>query len=181
MPEITTITSEALQAEVRRLLPSQRGFGGDLEASNVIQPIVDLTPTADGSSLRADLQSAVSFGRIIEGQRRTAGTSNILSTPGFYKYNFVLSVLSANVAFTNSAVIHINDGSTNKIVHRIQNNSNTTPEPPQTIFGEGVLFLQTGDAVELVVDGNDGYVAFTGWQIADVYGNFVNPDGFTFE
>ena len=32
MPEITTITSESLQAEVRRLLPSQRGFGSDLEA-----------------------------------------------------------------------------------------------------------------------------------------------------
>ena len=49
--EITPITSEALQAVIRRLLPSQRGFGDDLQATNLITPIIDLTPTAEGSSI----------------------------------------------------------------------------------------------------------------------------------
>ena len=32
MPQITSVTSESLQATVRRLLPSQVGFGEDLQA-----------------------------------------------------------------------------------------------------------------------------------------------------
>ena len=38
MPQITPITSEALQAKIRQLLPSQIGFGEDLQAQNVIVP-----------------------------------------------------------------------------------------------------------------------------------------------
>ena len=42
MAEIIRITSEALQATIRRLLPSQTGFGDDLQATNLITPIIDL-------------------------------------------------------------------------------------------------------------------------------------------
>ena len=45
--ETAPVTSEALQSTVRRLLPSQQGFGSDLEATNLIQPVIDLTPTAE--------------------------------------------------------------------------------------------------------------------------------------
>jgi len=62
LPQIIRLTSEALQASIRRLLPSQQGFGLDLEATNVITPIIDLTPTAEGSELRQDLQSALAYG-----------------------------------------------------------------------------------------------------------------------
>ena len=48
-PEIITVNSEALEATVRDLLPSQNGFGSELQASNIITPIIDLTPTAEGS------------------------------------------------------------------------------------------------------------------------------------
>ena len=51
MAQIINITSEALQATIRRLLPSQQGFGEDLQATNVVQPIIDLTPTAEGTVL----------------------------------------------------------------------------------------------------------------------------------
>ena len=61
MAQLIRITSEALQATVRRLLPSQQGFGEDLEASNVIQPIIDLTPTAEGNQLPFNLASAINF------------------------------------------------------------------------------------------------------------------------
>ena len=53
MSQIIPIVSEALQATVRRLLPSQNGFGEDLQASNVIVPIVNLTPSAEGTELRS--------------------------------------------------------------------------------------------------------------------------------
>ena len=51
MAQLISITSEALQATIRRLLPSQQGFGEDLQASNVITPVIDVTPTAEGLSL----------------------------------------------------------------------------------------------------------------------------------
>ena len=58
MPQIIDITSEAIQATIRRLLPSQKGFGVDMQASNVITPIIDVTRTADGTQLPAELQYA---------------------------------------------------------------------------------------------------------------------------
>ena len=61
MAQITTVTSEALQATLRRLLPSQQGFGEDLQASNVITPIIDLTPSAEGSILPDYLQTALTL------------------------------------------------------------------------------------------------------------------------
>ena len=55
VPEIITVNSEALQATVRNLLPSQNGFGSELQASNIITPVIDLTPSAEGTVLRQDL------------------------------------------------------------------------------------------------------------------------------
>lgn len=181
MPEITTITSESLQAEVRRLLPSQRGFGSDLEAQNVIVPIVDLTPTAEGSSLREDLQTAISFGAITYALQISAGTNTVQNTPGFYKYVAELSVLSSGTAGQNQANININDGVGNKTIHQLRNNSDGNPEEPQTVTVSGTVFLRTGDALTARVGGNDGYVSISSWPIADVNGNLINPSGFSFE
>ena len=64
-PEIITVNSEILQTQIRDLLPSQNGFGSELQASNVITPIIDLTATAEGSSLGSDLQTALAFGSIL--------------------------------------------------------------------------------------------------------------------
>lgn len=180
MPEITTITSESLQAEVRRLLPSQRGFGGDLEAQNVIVPIIDLTPTAEGSALRDDLQTASSFVNVTAANSRNAGAVTLLSSPGFYKYKAALSILSAGSADSNVARIDIKDGLGAKLLHMLANNSDTAPEEPNTIAVEGICFLRTGDS--LVIDTTlDARITISAWPIADVNGNFINPGGFSFE
>ena len=84
MAQITTITSEALQSTIRRLLPSQQGFGEDLEASNVIQPIIDLTPTAEGTQLPFDLQTAINF-TDATAFKAQGSTVTVASTPGFYR------------------------------------------------------------------------------------------------
>ena len=62
VPEIITVNSETLQAQIRDLLPSQAGFGSELRASNVITPIIDLTATAEGSGLPQDFARALAFG-----------------------------------------------------------------------------------------------------------------------
>ena len=62
MAEIVPVVSEALEAQIRSLLPSQRGFGEDLQASNVIFPIIDLTPAAEGTTVPQYQQQAIAFG-----------------------------------------------------------------------------------------------------------------------
>ena len=63
MAQEFTIKSEAIESKINQLLPTQGGFqpGVDFSASTMVIPIVDLTETAEGSSLRQDLQSALSL------------------------------------------------------------------------------------------------------------------------
>ena len=59
VPEIITVNSESLQTQIRDLLPSQNGFGSELQASNVITPIIDLTSAAEGTGLPQILQQSI--------------------------------------------------------------------------------------------------------------------------
>jgi hypothetical protein len=183
MPEITTITSESLQAEVRRLLPSQRGFGTDLEAQNVIVPIVDLTPTAEGSALREDLQTAVSFGALTTVRRdnQPTGISTVISTPGFYKYIVTMAILSDNVASVFEVSLLLEDGGINKGVQELRNSADASGQEPLVVFNEGVIFLDTGQSLRINNVGVDTFIQCSVWQIADVNGNLINPSGFSFE
>ena len=83
MAQIISITSEALQATVRRLLPSQRGFGEDLQATNVVTPIIDLTPSAQGADTPTDLRRALGFGSITSFDVANT-TTTLVNTPGFF-------------------------------------------------------------------------------------------------
>ena len=84
MAEIVPVVSEALEAQIRNLLPSQRGFGEDLQASNVITPIIDLTSAAEGSSTPQFLQTALAFGSQTEFQAENS-TVVLANSPGFYR------------------------------------------------------------------------------------------------
>ena len=108
MAQLIRITSEALQATIRRLLPSQQGFGEDLQASNVIQPIIDLTPSAEGSEVRQDLQTAFSFGSISQFSVRN-GTGTVANTPGFYRVFCAVGMIG-NTGNAVQAEIRITDG-----------------------------------------------------------------------
>jgi hypothetical protein len=83
-PEIITVNSEALQAQIRDLLPSQNGFGSELQASNVITPIIDLTAAAEGSGLPVSMQQAIAFGS--QTAFEVTNTSTVIgNTAGFYR------------------------------------------------------------------------------------------------
>ena len=60
------INCQTLQDKIRAVLPSQGGAGAglDLSASTTIVPIIDLTESAEGSNVRQDLQTALSFNNI---------------------------------------------------------------------------------------------------------------------
>jgi hypothetical protein len=177
LPEITPITSEALQATVRRLLPSQRGFGDDLQATNLIQPIIDLTPTAEGSALPTDLARALSHGSNTFFDVSNTNTT-LINTPGFWRIMFDIVVKTDST--NNEAKIQLSDGSTTfNIVDFTMIASGTALRMNQHY--DFIAYLDAGDS--LIANSNATGAVITGSyrQVADKQGNIVNPVGFAFE
>lgn len=172
MPEIIRITSEALQATIRRLLPSQQGFGDDLQASNVITPIIDLTPTAEGSQLPYQLQTALAFGSQTA-VNASNNTVTLASTPGFYRIYGAINITSTN-QFVH---VTLSDGLSSKILLQA---GGVTGTDSYTVIDFNV-FLDTGDSITATSSGANAFFRGSSRQIADRYGNVVNPNGFTFE
>lgn len=172
--QLINITSEALQATIRRLLPSQAGFSEDLQAQNVITPIIDLTPTAEGTQLPEQLRSAVS--RTDLNQFNVSNSSaTIADTPGFYELYTTVTI--ANTSGTSDTAQLTFLGSTNKNMFLIgaMNSSNGIQ------YIRFVFFLDTGDSLRATSTGLKALINGSVRQIADRYGNLLNPTGFTFE
>lgn len=176
MAQIIRITSEALQATIRRLLPSQQGFGEDLQASNVIQPIIDLTPTAEGSQLQQNLSEAIALD---DQNAFTANNSSVsvITTPGFWRVTFTSTMVGDGTLARNN-VFSMTDGLSTKNVW--QHKTPIVAAYPTTTQGDYVFWLKTGDALNASA-GVDCFLTGSVRQIADVYGNIQNPTGFTFE
>lgn len=176
MAEITTVTSEALQAELRRLLPSQQGFGEDLQASNVITPIIDLTTAAEGSSTPQFLQTAVAFGsQTVFDVNNTATV--IINTAGFYR---VLGIFSGrNTSGSNTDVsFSMSDGTSSKKVFGGDYIASGN-ESAWAVAYDFNVFLRSGDSLTASSTSSRASVIGSTRQIADVNGNLVNPVGFT--
>ena len=174
MAQITRVTSEALQATIRRLLPSQQGFGEDLEASNVITPIIDLTPSAEGSALPLELSSAHNF-------NNTAFQVNATSTVVFSTAGFCSLVGSLYVGYggtLSSSVVQIEDSS--GAVKSIWGFKTTDAvSGTHTIFLDIKLnlFLASGESLRIVA-GTDATLFGSVRQTADTSGNIINPVGY---
>ena len=173
MPQIISITSELLQAQIRRLLPSQQGFGDDLQASNVIQPIIDLTRSAEGSQTPEALQFALAHGSQTV-FNASNGSSTVVSTPGFWRVygNYVISTNAASVGCR----ISISDGTTVKNILQFEREANGGGS--SGIY-DVIIWLTGGESIE--VSSNDTSAKLEGSvrQIATTNGVLVNPAGFT--
>ena len=101
MAQLISITSEALQATIRRLLPSQQGFGEDLQATNVVTPIIDLTPTAEGSNIPTSMQQALNFDQAST-FTGTNTTLTLATTSAFYRVVGCIATRSAGTIATRS-------------------------------------------------------------------------------
>lgn len=176
MAEITNVTSEALQAKIRQLLPSQQGFGEDLQAQNVIVPIIDLTETASGSAVRQDLQTAIDF------SSTPFAISNATSTiltgqTGFWQIEATFSGRTGNSHGCNIG-FSIRSGGVTKIISQLVGYLNAS----QAFFVSKrlVVYMRASDellgfATGSVASQNNGSLR----QIADINGVLVNPNGFT--
>ena len=175
MAQITSVTSEVLQAEIRRLLPSQQGFGEDLQASNVILPIIDLTAAAEGTNVPLLLQNAFAFGSQTAFNVSGSSTTTVINTTGFYRVFAGLTVRTDSsdvfVAF------NISDGSSSKTIYSLHHHGGST----QIGVSESVdfvVFLGAGDSFIVQTNSNNATCRGSTRQIADVNGNLINPSGF---
>lgn len=177
MAQIRQVVSETLQASIRRLLPSQQGFTEDLQATNVITPIIDLTPSAEGSTLPAYLQNAAAYGsNTYVGIGTSASRTNVVNSTGFWLIDAKISGQENNTA-GNVAFFELYDGTTYKAFkyfHMFESSTN------QTFFAqdEFVLFLGAGESIVCSTNAV-GTANIQYRQIADVNGNLVDPAGFT--
>ena len=161
------IKSQKLEDKVNQLLPSQGGFqaGVDLSASTTVIPIVDLTETAEGSDVRADLQTALSLNSITAFNVNNT-TTTVLNTTGYYRIFGVAYFLgSGNCNF------RLTDGTTTKL---FKGYGSTGSEVFNNNF-DFVVFLEACDS--MTIEASSGNVNCIGntRQIADISGNLVNP------
>jgi len=166
------IESESLRDKINSLLPSQaRGsIDVDLTGSTTIIPIVDLTETAEGSSLRQDLQTALSHTSQTPFSVSNT-TSTLVNTTGFFRvfggYSYITG--GAAAGFHGFA---LNDGTTTKNIFGFQmfGSTNNTNNVETYDF---IVELAAGDSL-LCISANTN-TQFTGStrQIADINGNLV--------
>lgn len=172
MAQIINITSEALQATIRRLLPSQQGFGEDLQATNVVTPIIDLTPSAQGADTPIDLRRALGFGSITSFDISNT-SQTIISTPGFYQVVYAATFKSGAAAAQQVKFV-MNSSISSKQLFQIQMDNDD--------FGlyQGTfdVFLRTGDSLEADSNSANAFVSGVSQQFADVNGNLITPTGF---
>lgn len=175
MAQLINITSEALQATIRRLLPSQQGFGEDLQATNVVTPIIDLTPTAEGSSVPAYLQQALAFGSQTVFDFSNA-TQQMAGSPGFYRVVGTLSIY-VNTTTDINGYLQIQDGLGTKKIWGINVLDNTVGVVTSENF-DFIVFLRPGDILEGITNNSAAKMVGSYRQVADVNGNLVSPSGF---
>lgn len=179
MAQIIRITSEALQATVRRLLPSQQGFGEDLQASNVIQPIIDLTPTAEGSVLPGYLQTALAMDSQTAFSLAANTTSSLITTAGFFRIIGYGNTGIHTGGTQRTSKFQITDGLSTQIIHEFRNLAGVNDEVVNWSYDFNV-FLNPGETLQGVTEAACVLSGSTR-QIADSTGNLVNPAGFTSE
>lgn len=176
--QIRGVTSEALEAKIRSLLPSQAGFTEELSAQNLIVPVIDLTAAAEGSSVPISLQQAIS----IDGDRfastSSAAAQVVSTTTGFNRCFGVVTFMQSDTAGAYQADLHLWDGSSRYDVFVTQMNGSVSAQTFNTLSFDFIYFAKSG--VSLRYDGASfTKISLSTRQIADLNGTLVNPTGFT--
>ena len=177
MAQITSVTSEALQSQIRALLPSQQGFGEDLQASNVIVPIIDLTAAAEGSSIPTYLQTA-SDSSVTTVTTASTSAATVISGTGFWQIGIRTT---SNCRGSGPApTLRINDGTTTNdiwVAPKAAGSGTFYVQLTDQIY----VFLRAGDTVQALTSGSAEAITTSVRQVASITGVLSNPTGFTIE
>ena len=167
------INSQELENKVRELLPSQGGAGAgfDLSASTQIIPIIDLTESAEGSNVRPDLQTALSFSAVTAFSVVNTTTA-IISNTGYYRVFGTYSSQQRNPG--GSVSFQLTDGASTKTIYSISMKSIATDTTYVGQFDFNV-FLKAGDTLNAISSNTTDTIAGCTRQIASIDGTLVNP------
>ena len=157
------VKSADLESKVRQLLPSQGGLGAgfDLSASTQIIPIIDLTESAEGSNVRPDLQTAISFNDNTAFAISNA-TVTITNTTGYHR---IFGVSSARGDYQNNFIL--SDGVSTKNVWGHWSEGN--------IQFDFVVFLSAGTIIQGQTTNASAYLNGSSKQIATIDGILTSP------
>ena len=175
MAQEFTIKSQDIEDKINQLLPSQGGFqpGVDFSASTMVIPVVDLTETAEGSSLRQDLQTAFSYNTTNNFSVFNT-TTTVLNTTGYFRFYGTYNSRS-NSSGDNFGQIRINDGTTNKDIWTARNSDMSTVTAQTPLIFDFNIKLEAGHSVNILTNDSDTFIIGIYRQIADLNGNLVNP------
>jgi len=161
------INSSAIESKINQLLPSQGGFGAgvDFSASTMVIPIVDLTETAEGSNVRSDLQTALSFKNTTTFNVSNT-TTTIISTTGYYRVFGIATMFgsSGNLSF------NITDGASIKTISQYL----ATGSVLENIPFDFVIFCDAGVSVNISASSTSLRAVGCSRQIADINGNLID-------
>ena len=165
------IKSQLIEDKINQLLPSQGGFqaGVDFSASTTVIPIVDLTETAEGSSLRQDLQTSFSHTSITNAIIEAATNTTIVNTTGYFRVFGVAGNIN-----TGSQELNLYDGTTSKTI--IKFNVSSIGAQYRVPFDFNI-FLEAGDSLRATSTAAAGsnFISISTRQIADLQENLVSP------
>lgn len=175
MAEEFQINSSAIEDKINQLLPSQGGFGAgvDFSASTMVIPIIDLTETAEGSAVRQDLQTALSF-TTANAFNVNNTTTTVITTTGYYRI-VGTSISISSASGTPAGEIIINDGSSDKVVWGSENYTTSVQFVVSPIAFDLVVFLSAGDSLKVKSSSASAKMIGSVRQIADLSGNLTNP------
>ena len=164
------INSQDIEDKVNKLLPSQGGFaaGVDFSASTMVVPIIDLTETAEGSTLRQDLQSSLSLTSITAFDVNNT-TTTVINTTGYYRVFGNFNAIPGTGALAES--INLTDGFSTKQIIGFDNFGNTVGQ--QNLF-DFIVKLGAGESLSITATVQGRFAGNTR-QLADLSGNLVNP------
>jgi hypothetical protein len=176
LAQVRPVTSETLEAQIRNLLPSQNGFSEDLQASNVITPIIDLTAAATGTNVPEYQAQALAFGSQTAFNAENSSVV-IANAPGFYRILFTATNRgsSATSAF---ARLTMTDGLSVKTVWEANLRSGAA-QTTTTGVTDLIVFLSAGDSITATTTLAGCVLVGSSRQVADVNGDVVYPSGFT--
>ena len=173
MAQQFTIQSEAIRDKLNSLLPAQNlgAIGVELTGSTQVVPIVDLTEVAEGSSLRIDLQKALTI-------QTTAAQASNATTTAITTTGYWLIYLNCTARLTTSTQLcqaFIDDGTTQTDVFRTTIPSDGSSDHAIGFNREFIIKLAAGEELKLKTPNANSFVTITARQIADLSGNLINP------
>jgi len=154
-------------------LPSQGGAGAgfDLSASTQIIPIIDLTESAEGSNVREDLQTALSFSSVTAFSVNDQ-TTTIINNTGYYRVFGQNNVIGTSTSSIISFIL--SDGVSDKIISQVTTANAGTGQFSANIF-DFVVFISAGQSFKITSANTRGTCVGSTRQIADITGTLVNP------